>query len=182
MPKKIGVIVGSLRKGSFTKSVAEAVSHLFPAGYDASFIEYRHLPLFDQDYELEGTTPESYDDFRRLIGSMDAFVFLTPEYNRSYPGALKNAIDIASRPWGESKWAGKPAAVISVSPGMIGGFGANQHLRQVLAFLNMPLVQQPEAYIGNVEKLLDANGYLTNKETLAYLQTIVDALVKLIKP
>lgn len=110
---------------------------------------------------------------------MDAVLFVTPEYNRSIPAVLKNALDVASRPYGESVWNGKPAAIISVSPGALAGFGANHHLRQVLSFLNMPVVQQPEAYIGSVHELLDESGKL-NADTVQFLQSLVDALVDLI--
>lgn len=111
---------------------------------------------------------------------MDAVLFVTPEYNRSIPAVLKNALDVASRPYGESVWSGKPAAIISQSPGGIAGFGANHHLRQVLTFLNMPIVQQPEAYIGSVHELLDENGKL-NGDTADFLQGFVNEFVELIK-
>ena len=102
-------------------------------------------------------------------------LFVTPEYNRSVPGVLKNAIDVGSRPYGKSAWDGKPGAVVSVSPGAIGGFGANHHLRQSLVFLNMPAMQQPEAYIGGADKLFDASGKLTNDGTREFLQKFMAA-------
>lgn len=180
MTRKIGIFVGSIRKGSFTRSIAEAAKPFFPNHIQAEFIEIGHLPFFNQDFEADGQTPESYTMFREQIAACDGFLFLTPEYNRSYPAVLKNALDIASRPYGQSNWNEKAAAVISVSPGSIGGFGANQHLRQVLSFLNLRLVQQPEAYIGNVTALLDERGQLNNQDTKEFLSSVVDALVKML--
>lgn len=177
MSKKIGIIVGSLRKGSFTRSIANELKAQLPEGYEGEFLEIAQLPLFDQDYEAEGATPESYVHFRKQVESCDAFIFATPEYNRSFPAAIKNALDVASRPYGSSKWNGKPAAVVSVSPGAIGGFGANHHLRQVLTFLNVQPVQQPEAYIGSVMNLLDESGKVKNEDTRALLKSVVNALV-----
>ena len=176
MSKKIGILVGSLRKDSFTKIVAQAAAKLFPAEIQVEFIEIGYLPFFNQDFEDVSNSPESHTAFRKQIEGIDGFIFATPEYNRSYAPALKNALDIASRPYGSSKWNGKPAAILSVSPGAIGGFGANHHLRQVLAFLNMVPVQQPEAYIGSVHTLLDEKGQL-KENTVALLQSVVDALV-----
>lgn len=177
MSKKIGIIVGSLRKGSFTRSIANELKAQLPEGYEGKFLEIAQLPLFDQDYEAEGATPESYVHFRKEVEACDAFIFATPEYNRSFPAAIKNALDVASRPYGSSKWNGKPAAIVSVSPGAIGGFGANHHLRQVLAFLNVQPVQQPEAYIGSVMNLLDESGRVKNEDTRALLKSVVSALV-----
>lgn len=177
MSKKIGIIVGSLRKGSFTRSIANELKAQLPEGYEGKFLEISQLPLFDQDYEAEGATPESYVHFRKEVEACDAFIFATPEYNRSFPAAIKNALDVASRPYGHSKWSGKPAAVVSVSPGAIGGFGANHHLRQVLTFLNVHPVQQPEAYIGSVMNLLDESGRVKNEDTRALLKSVVSALI-----
>lgn len=112
---------------------------------------------------------------------IDAVLFVTPEYNRSVPAVLKNALDVGSRPYGASVWNGKPAAIISQSPGRLSGFGANHHLRQPLVFLNMPILQQPEAYIGNVADLLDENGTIKDERTVKFLQSFVDAFVDLIK-
>ncbi len=179
MSKKIGIISGSLRKGSYTSQIARAAKELFPASVEAVFIEIGQLPLFNQDFDDEGRTPESYAAFRREIAGFDGFLFATPEHNRSFPAALKNALDVASRPWGHNLWNNKAAAIISVSPGAMGGFGANHHLRQVLAFLNMRPVQQPEAYIGGVTGLLDGKGGV-KEEPKVLLKGVVDALVKLL--
>ena len=177
---KIGIIVGSLRKNSFSKQIADNVVSLLPAGYETEFVEIGNLPLFNQDYEGDLGTPAEYTSFRNTIKALDAVLFVTPEYNRSIPAALKNALDVASRPYGESVWNGKPAAIISQSPGALAGFGSNHHLRQVLTFLNMPVVQQPEAYIGSVHELLDENGKL-NEETTQFLQGFVNEFDILIK-
>ena len=177
---KIGVIVGSLRKNSFSSQVAKNAVELLPEGYEAEIVEIGHLPFFNQDWEGDFGTPAEVTEFRHKIKELDAVLFVTPEYNRSIPAVLKNALDVGSRPYGESVWNGKPAAIISQSPGTIAGFGANHHLRQVLAFLNMPVVQQPEAYIGSVHELLDENGKLKD-DTRNFLQSFIDTFVDLIK-
>ena len=177
MSKKVGIIVGSLRKGSFTKVIAKAAAGLFPADVEVKFVEIAHLPLFNQDYDDEGRTPESYTAFRKEVEGLDGFVFATPEHNRSFPAAIKNALDVASRPYGSNKFDGKPAAVISVSPGQYGGFGANHHLRQVLTFLNVSPVQQPEAYISSVKALIDEKGNVA-ENTKELIKSVIDALVK----
>jgi chromate reductase len=165
--RNVAVFVGSLRKESFTRKIAKALQELAPDGMNLSFVEIGHLPLYNQDDDA--TPPESFVTFRKTVAAADAVLFVTPEYNRSVPGVLKNAIDVASRPYGHSAWNGKPGAIVSVSPGAIGAFGANHHLRQSLVFLNVPTMQQPEAYIGNVTHLLDENGKLTNEGTRDFL-------------
>ena len=157
------VIVGSLRKESFSLKIANALAKLAPATLKLDVITPHGISFFNQD--LEGAPPADWLAFREKLQKSDAVLFVTPEYNRSVPGVLKNAIDIASRPYGHSAWNGKPAAVISVSPGAIGGFGANHHLRQSLVFLDMPTLQQPEAYIGQADKLFDASGAFVNPST-----------------
>ena len=112
---------------------------------------------------------------RPNVAAADAVLFVTPEYNRSVPGVLKNAIDVASRPYGKSAWSGKPAGVVTVSPGAIGGFGANHHLRQSLVFLNMPVLQQPEAYVGGAGDLFDDTGAVKKPETKKFLVTFLAA-------
>ena len=109
------------------------------------------------------------------MAGADAVLFVTPEYNRSIPGAVKNALDVGSRPYGKSAWTGKPAAIVSVSPGLLGAFGANHHLRQPLVFLNMPVMQQPEAYISKVGDLIGADGRLTNEDTRKFLKSYLDS-------
>jgi chromate reductase, NAD(P)H dehydrogenase (quinone) len=144
--RDVAVLVGSLRKESFTRKMALALAGLAPRTLRLEIVEIRHLDLYDED--LEKQTPASWVTFRDRVRRADAVLFATPEYNRSVPGGLKNAIDVGSRPYGSSVWQGKPGAVMSVSPGAIGGFGANHHLRQSLVFLDVPVMQQPETYIG----------------------------------
>jgi chromate reductase, NAD(P)H dehydrogenase (quinone) len=179
--KKIGVLVGSLRKESFSKKIAANVAALFPEGYETEFIEIENLPFYNQDYDNENNVREEYANFRNRIKEIDAILFVTPEYNRSVPAVLSNALDIGSRPYGASVWNGKPAAIISQSPGNLGGFGANHHLRQIITCLNMPVVQQPEAYISNAAALLDENDKVKNEGTVQFLQSFVDTFIDLIK-
>ena len=173
--QEIGIVIGSLRKGSFSRAVANFF--VAQATEDANFhiVEMDQLSMYNQD--LDSAPPEAWVNFRKEVQALDGVLFITPEHNRSFPAAIKNALDVASRPYGSSKWNGKPAAVVSVSPGAIGGFGANHHLRQVLTFLNVQPVQQPEAYIGSVMGLLDENGKVKNEDTRALLQSVVNALV-----
>jgi chromate reductase, NAD(P)H dehydrogenase (quinone) len=169
--KKVGVIVGSIRKGSYTRMVAKSLCGLNP-DLQCEILEIAQVSTYNQD--LEESPPRDWVEFRDRIRACDAILFATPEYNRSIPGVLKNAIDVASRPYGKSAWAKKPCAVVSVSPGAIGGFGANRHLRQCLVFLEMPCLQQ-EAYIGHANKLFDAEGKLTNEDTRAFFGKIMQA-------
>jgi chromate reductase, NAD(P)H dehydrogenase (quinone) len=173
--KKIAVFVGSLRKESFNRKMAKVLTALAPESLKLEIIEISGLPLYDQDYDDEGKPPSAWTAFRERVKSFDGLLFVTPEYNRSVPGVLKNAIDVGSRPYGQSVWAGKPGAVVSVSPGAIGGFGANHHLRQSLVFLDVPAMQQPEAYIGGAAKLFDADGRITNETTREFLIKFMDA-------
>ena len=172
---KVAVIVGSLRKESINRRVALALADLAPNGVRLEIIEIGQLPLFDPDLDDEGRAPEAWIAFRDRIETYDAVLFVTPEYNRSVPGVLKNAIDVGSRPYGKSVWNNKPAAVVSVSPGAIGGFGANHHLRQSLVFLNMPILQQPEAYVGNAGNLFGEDGGLAQDATREFLKTFMAA-------
>ena len=157
---KIAVLVGSLRKESFNRKMAKALIKLSPDSLTLEIVEIGGLPLYNQD--LDDNPPVAWIEFRQRIKKFDGVLFVTPEYNRSVPGVLKNAIDVGSRPYGKSAWDGKPGAVMSVSPGAIGGFGANHHLRQSMVFLNVPVMQQPEAYIGNAANLFDEEGDLTS--------------------
>jgi chromate reductase, NAD(P)H dehydrogenase (quinone) len=155
--------------------MANAVIGMAPPSLALEIIEIRNLPLYNQDDDAD--PPAASAAFKARIQQADAALFVTPEYNRSVPGVLKNAIDIASRPYGKSAWNGKPAGVISVSPGAIGAFGANHHLRQSLVFLNMPALQQPEAYIGGAAGLFDEQGKLVNDSTRDFLKKFLDAFV-----
>lgn len=178
---RVGILVGSLRKDSYSKKIAVNVAELFPSGYEAEFVEIGNLPIYNQDYDDENNTPAEYTVFRNKIKEIDAILFVTPEYNRSVPAVLKNALDVGSRPYGQSVWDGKPAAIISQSIGALSGFGANHHLRQCLVFLNMPTLQQPEAYIADAGSLFDENGKINKEETITFLQTFVHAFVNLIR-
>lgn len=176
---KVGIVVGSIRENSFSEQLAKNLVELFPEGYEIEFIEIANLPLYNQD--SDENVPEVYTAFRKTIKELDAVVFVTPEHNRSFPAALKNALDVGSRPYGSNVWDGKPALIVSQSPSNLSGFGANHHLRQVLAFLNVPVVQQPEVYIANVMDLLGEDGKITNQDTIGFLQTVVDTYVDFIK-
>ena len=173
MARDIVVIVGSLRKESFNRKMANALSGLAPAALKLEIVEIGQLPLYNQDLDAE--PPAAWKEFRARIKKADGVLFVTPEYNRSVPAPLKNAIDVGSRPYGQSAWDKKPAAVVSVSPGLIGAFGANHHLRQSLVFLNMPAMPQPEAYIGGADKLFDASGKITNDGTRGFLTKFMEA-------
>lgn len=178
---KVGIIVGSLRKDSVSKKIANYVAGLFPEGYDTEFVEIGQLPLYNQDYDDENNVPTEYTAFRNRMKDIDAVLFVTPEYNRSIPATIKNALDVGSRPYGQSIWDGKPAAIISQSPSNLSGFGANHHLRQPLVFLNMPVLQQPEVYLANSYDLFDENGKLTKEDTGKFLNDFVQAFVELIQ-
>jgi len=169
----VAVFVGSLRKDSINRKVANALAELAPSSLKLSIVEIGQLPLYNQDFDED--PPLAYVEFRARVRAADAVLFATPEYNRSVPGVLKNALDVASRPYGQSAWNGKPGAVISASPSAIGGFGANHHLRQSLVFLNVPAMQQPEAYIGGADKLFDASGKLANDGTRNFLRQFIEA-------
>ena len=147
---RIAIVVGSLRKDSINRRIARSMCAMRGDGLDCAMVEIGDLPLYNQDYDGAPDEPPSYGRFRREIAAADGVLFCTPEYNRGVPGVLKNAIDVGSRPYGSSVWNGKPAAIVSASPGAIGGFGANHQLRQACVFLNMPVMQQPEAYLGHV--------------------------------
>ena len=150
MPHKIAIIVGSLREGSINRKVARSICALRGDNLDCSMVEIGDLPLYNQDFDSLPQQPEQYLRFREQVRSADGILFVSPEYNRGIPGVLKNAIDVGSRPYGQSVWDKKPAAVVTASPGSIGGFGSNHQIRQSCVFLNMPVMQQPEAYLGHV--------------------------------
>ena len=174
MAKNIAVFVGSLRKESFNRKMAKVLAALAHEALMLEIVEIGGLPLYNQDFDDGGNPPSAWIAFRKHVKTFDGLLFVTPEYNRSVPGVLKNALDVGSRPYGQNVWDGKPGAVISVSPGAIGGFGANHHLRQSLVFLNIPAMQQPEAYIGNATQLFDANGNITNETTREFLIKFMD--------
>jgi len=166
--RDIAVLVGSLRKESLNRKMAKTLIELAPATLKLEIVEIGGLPFFNED-EDGANASKSWIEFRERIGRADGVIFVSPEYNRSVPGVLKNAIDVASRPHGSNRWEGKPGGVITVSPGAIGGFGANHHLRQSLVFLNVPALQQPEAYIGGAGRMFDDKGRLSNDATREFL-------------
>lgn len=176
---RIAVIVGSLRRESWNRKAAMALEQLAPAGFVFEHVAIGDLPHYDDDVEADGA-PESWTRFRAAVARADAVLFVTPEYNRSVPGVLKNAIDVGSRPYGASVWTGKPAAIMTVSPGALGGFGANHHLRQMLVFQNMPVVQQPEAYVGNAASLFDAQGALISDGTRDFFRAFMESFAALV--
>ena len=167
----VAVIIGSLRKDSINRHLANALTTVAPAALKLSIVEIGHLPMYNADEDAN--PPAAWTEFRARIKAASAVLFVTPEHNRSVPAALKNALDIGSRPYGQSAWSGKPGAVVTGSPGGIGGFGANHHLRQSLVFLNVPAMAQPEAYIGGADKLFDASGGLINDGTRTFLQSFM---------
>ena len=163
-------MVGSLRAASWNRKVAQQLIALAPTSLQPEIVEIGQLPLYNQDFDDNGNPPAEWAAFRQRVRTYDAVLFVTPEYNRSVPAPLKNAIDVGSRPYGKSVWDGKPGAVVSVSPGAIGAFGANHHLRQSLVFLNVPCLQMPEAYIGDIAKRFDDKGALSDESTREFLK------------
>lgn len=174
--RDVAVFVGSLRKDSINRKVANALVALAPAPLELTIVEIGHLPIYNQD--ADANPPAEWTAFRKRVKAADAVLFVTPEHNRSVPAAMKNALDVASRPYGQNAWNGKPGAVVSASPGAIGGFGANHHLRQSLVFLNVPAMQQPEAYLGHADKLFDADGKLASDGTRKFLEGFMQAFAR----
>lgn len=171
---EVGILVGSLRKESLSRKLAKALTKLAPDSLKFRFIEIGDLPFYNDDVEAAGV-PASWARLRGEVKAVDALLFITPEYNRSIPAALKNALDVASRPYGQGAWDGKPGAVVSLSPGGLGGFGANHHLRQILVCLNVPVMAQPEAYVGGAMQLFDAAGDIANEGTRGFLTKFMQA-------
>jgi len=159
----VAVLVGSLRRESFNLKLAKAMQKIAPQNLKLEIVEIRDLALYNED--SEASVPPAWTAFRDAVRPKDAVLFVTPEYNRSVPGVLKNAIDVGSRPYGKSVFAKKPAAVASLTGGALGAFGANQHLRQSLVFLDMPPLQQPELYLGGAAKMFDAEGNFVQDST-----------------
>lgn len=170
----VGVLVGSARRESFNKKIALEICKYLPAEFETVMPDLCLLSLFNQDYDDDGNTPPAWENFRDAVTAMDAFLFVTPEYNRSVTPLMKNALDIASRPPGQNRWQGKPGGIVSVSLGAIGGFGSNQHLRQSMSFLDVFMLQQPEAYIGGAASLFDADGKVVEK-TQDFLKNYAEA-------
>lgn len=176
---KIAVVIGSIRQDSFNRKLALALAHLAPENFTFEHVRIDNLPPYNQDHD--GKQAPEVLKLKSEIAAAQGLLFVTPEYNRSIPGVLKNAIDHASRPYGQSAWAGKPAGVIGVSVGAIGTALAQQHLRNVLAYLDVPTLGQPEAFIQNKEDLFDDKGHIGNEATKQFLQGWVDKYVAWVK-
>ena len=180
MSHSVAVLVGSLRRGSYTRKVAKTLTELAPSSLSCEIVEIGDLRLYNADLETD-TPPPEWVAFRERIRESSAVLFATPEYNRSVPGVLKNAIDVGSRPKATNAFAKKPAAIVSASIGAISGFGANHHLRQMLVFLDMPAMQQPEAYIGHADKLFNEAGALVVDSTRDFLRAFMEAFAEWIE-
>lgn len=174
--KKIAVLVGSLRKESVNRKIANELIKLAPESLEMEILEIGQLAHYNED--LDENPPAKWVTFREKIGAADGFLFLTPEYNRSMSGVMKNALDVASRPYGQNKWGGKPGAIVSSSISPLGGEGANLMLRQPMVSLNVYIMQQPEAYIGNSWELFDEQHNLKNEDTRTFLQNWVNAFAE----
>lgn len=179
MSTRIAVVIGSLRKESINRQLALALAALGPKDFTFEHVRIDDLPLYNQDND--GNPPEPVKRLKNEIAAAQGVLFVTPEYNRSIPGVLKNAIDSASRPYGQSAWAGKPAGVIGISGGPIGTSMAQQHLRNVLAYLDMPTLNQPEAFIQNKQGLFDDKGHIGNDDSRKFLQGWMDKYVAWVK-
>jgi chromate reductase len=179
MAYHIAVVVGSLRRDSFNRQLAQALISLAPADFSVEFLDIGTLPLYSQDYDAD--FPEVARQFKQKIEAADGLLFVTPEYNRSIPGVLKNALDWGSRPWGNNSWDGKPGAVIGTSLGATGTALSQQHLRNVLAYLDVATLGQPEMFIKHNAAAIDAGGNILNEDTRKFLQTFVDRYVAWVK-
>ena len=177
---KVAVFVGSLRKESFNRCLARAIERLAPADFTFDHIRIDDLPLYSQDFDHD--YPANAKRLKQQVEAADALLFVTPEYNRSIPGVLKNALDIASRPWGKNSFAGKPGAVIGASVGATGSALAQQHLRNVLAYLDVPTLAQPEVFVQfKDDSLIDADGKIGSEGTQKFLQGFVDRYVSWVR-
>ena len=179
MPRQIGYIVGSLRKDSHNRKLANALIKLAPPDFNFKELRIGDLPLYNQDDD-RAQAPE-VQRLKSELRAVDAVMFVTPEYNRSVPGVLKNALDHASRPHGQSAWAGKPAGIIGMSIGAIGTAVAQAHLRTILAYLDMPTLGQPEAYLHNKEGFFDEAGNIANADTKKFVHGWMDKYVAWVK-
>lgn len=173
MAKKIAVIVGSLRKESYNRKIANELTRLAEGNLDLEIVEIGNLPLYNED--LDDNPPQEWTEFREKIKDSAGILIISPEYNRTIPGALKNAVDVGSRPYGSSVWPGKPGAVITSSVSPLGGLAANHHIRQAFVFIDVTLMQQPEAYIGNASKIFKEDGKTFVDETEKIMQKFVDS-------
>jgi len=179
MPRQVGFVIGSLRKDSHNRKLANALIRLGPPDFNFKELRIGDLPLYDQD-EDRSQAPE-VQRLKSELRGVDAVMFVTPEYNRSIPGVLKNAIDHASRPYGQNAWAGKPAGVIGASIGALSTAVAQSHLRTILAYLDMPVLGQPEAYIHVRDGFFDEAGNIANPESKKFLHGWMDKYVAWVK-
>ncbi len=174
--KDIAVLIGSLRRDSINKKAALALDHLAPDSLRLSQVDIATLDYYNQDFDADpAETPITYRAFRERIARADGVLFLTPEYNRTIPAVIKNAVDVGSRPYGKSVWAGKPAGVISMTMGVLGGFGANQDLRRLLGNMDMRVMQQPEVYLSSAHEIFGAEGVIDKESTRTFLKSFIDA-------
>lgn len=171
---KIGIIAGSTRKASYSLKMADFIQQADTQYLRFSLINIGELPIYNEDLETD-STPVAWQDFRNAIRHQDGILFITPEYNRSVPAVLKNAVDVGSAPHGKNVFEHKPAAIISLSPGKMGAFGANHHLRQSLVFLNMPVMQQPEAYIGSSGEIFDEGSAIKTEGVRGFIMQFLQA-------
>jgi len=182
---RVAVLVGSLRKESFSRRLARALCDLRPESLEMEILEIGDLPLYNQDLETD-SPPAAWAQYRSRLAACGAVLFVTPEYNRGMSAAIKNAIDVGSRPYGKGAINRKPCAVASSSPGGLGGFGANHQVRQSVVFLDMPMMQMPELYVGHVDKAVDASGKPTSDATRdlfrKFLEAFADWIAKNAKP
>ena len=179
MTHRIAVVVGSLRRDSFNKQLAAAITKLGPSDFAFETLRIDDLPLYNQDDDAS-PSPQVVR-LKEAIGKAAGVIFVTPEYNRSVPGVLKNALDHASRPYGQSAWAGKPAGVLGISIGQIGTAVAQQHLRTLLAYLDMPTLGQPEVFLTAKEGFFGASGEIADESTRKFLQGWMDEYVAFVK-
>lgn len=174
--RNVGVIVGSLRRESYTRKIARALMAMAPPTLSLSFVEIGDLPLYNQDFEGD-SAPAAWKEFRLRIRGLDALLFFTPEYNRGMPAAIKNAVDVGSRPPGQNSWGGKPAGTVSVTPGGLGAMASHHQLRQSLAAVGVAVMPSPEMYLANVSTLVGEDGSVINEKTREQLQRFLNAFV-----
>jgi chromate reductase len=178
-PHNVVVIVGSLRKQSFSLKIAKAFAKLAPASLKLNVLTLEGLSFFNQD--LEATPPADWVKFRETLQASDAILFVTPEYNRSISGVLKNAIDVASRPYGKSSFLGKPVGIVSNSPGPLGGIAAAMNLKQLLPGISGPILQQPEIYLNHIGEAFDESGEIVKETITPVLKAYVEAFAAFVE-
>lgn len=182
---KISILVGSLRRGSIARKIAQHTLEMFPEGVDAQIVEIRDLPLYDFDYDdpavVDKPTPQEYTDFRETIKASDGVLFVTSENNRTIPACLKNAVDIGSKPNADVAWKNKVAGIISHSVGRMGGYSSQKNLRLALSYFDMPMPGQPEVFLGQSDTLIGEDGKLEPEKTIAFVQDYINRFVALVE-